>query len=89
MVTPRRRKFAFLALCVSAAAGLVAGCERNDMMNQPRHEPLEQSDFFADKQSSRPIVPGTIARGTRPFPELVHCGTYPSQSEALAVLRLD
>lgn len=64
MVTLRRPRRAakLLALCV-AAAGFVSGCERNDMMNQPRHEPLEQSDFFADKQSSRPMVPGTIARG--------------------------
>ena len=51
-----------LAACLVGAAAL-CGCERNDMMNQPRHEPMEESNFFADKQSSRPIVPGTIARG--------------------------
>jgi len=62
MITRRPRTAKFLALCLSAV-GLVAGCERNDMMNQPRHEPMEESNFFADKQSSRPIVPGTIARG--------------------------
>jgi cytochrome c1 len=52
-----------LAVCLGAAAAALAGCERNDMMNQPRHEPMEESNFFADKQSSRLIVPGTIARG--------------------------
>jgi len=50
-----------IALAVLAAG--FAGCERNDMMNQPRHEPMEESKFFADGQSSRPIMPGTIARG--------------------------
>jgi mono/diheme cytochrome c family protein len=41
---------------------VAAGCERNDMHNQPRHEPLEPSSFFADGQSSRPQVAGTVAR---------------------------
>jgi mono/diheme cytochrome c family protein len=41
----------------------LAGCERNDMHNQPKHEPLEASTFFADGMSSRPMVAGTIARG--------------------------
>ena len=40
-----------------------AGCERNDMHNQPKHEPHEPSAFFADGQSSRPLVTGTVARG--------------------------
>jgi mono/diheme cytochrome c family protein len=47
--------------CVLLSA--LAGCERNDMMNQPKHKPMELSTFYADGQSSRPIVPGTIARG--------------------------
>jgi mono/diheme cytochrome c family protein len=42
---------------------LAIGCERNDMHNQPRLEPLEASTFFDDGQSSRPMVPGTVARG--------------------------
>jgi mono/diheme cytochrome c family protein len=58
----RRRCSLLIGVCLGAAA-LVAGCERNDMMNQPRHEPLEESKFFPDGMSSRPIVPGTIARG--------------------------
>jgi mono/diheme cytochrome c family protein len=57
----RRLFLAAAAGCCLAAAG--AGCERNDMHNQPRHEPMEQSNFFADGQSSRPLVAGTIARG--------------------------
>jgi len=39
-----------------------AGCHQ-DMQNQPRYEPLEQSDFFANDMASRPLVAGTVARG--------------------------
>ncbi|MGX2040420.1 c-type cytochrome [Methylocaldum sp. MU1018] len=37
------------------------GCER-DMADQPKYEPLEASSFFADGQSARPLVAGTVAR---------------------------
>jgi mono/diheme cytochrome c family protein len=50
-----------LALVLAAAAGL-AGC-RQDMHQAPRYDPLEASDFFADRRASRPLVPGTVARG--------------------------
>jgi hypothetical protein len=33
------------------------------MHDQPRYEPLEASGFFADGRASRPLVPGTVARG--------------------------
>ena len=33
------------------------------MQNQPRFKPLRKSDFYADGRSSRPLVPGTVARG--------------------------
>jgi hypothetical protein len=39
----------------------VGGCA--DMKDQARHEPLEESTFFADGRSSRPLVDGTVARG--------------------------
>lgn len=35
----------------------------DDMRNQPRYEPYERSEFFADGRSSRPPVEGTVARG--------------------------
>ena len=51
-------------LCMTALLlAALSGCERNDMHNQPRHEPMEASTFFADGQSSRPQVAGTVARG--------------------------
>lgn len=43
---------------------VLAGCERNDMHNQPREEAYEASDFFADGKSARPIIQGTVAVGT-------------------------
>ena len=39
-----------------------AGC-RQDMHDQPKYEPLEASTFFPDGRASRPLVPGTVARG--------------------------
>lgn len=47
-------------------AGLLAvaaaGCH-TDMWVQPKEMPQDESTFFADKLSSRPLVPGTVARG--------------------------
>jgi cytochrome c5 len=48
---------------------LLAGCQQK-MANQPRYDPLESSDFFADGMSARPRVANTVARGelsTDPF----------------------
>jgi mono/diheme cytochrome c family protein len=52
------------ALCgaLLAAASLGIGC-RQDMHDQPRLDPLQGSDFFADGRGARPLVAGTVARG--------------------------
>lgn len=42
---------------------LLAGC-RQQMADQPKYTPMEASRFFADGQSARPLVPGTVPRGT-------------------------
>ena len=47
-----------LALCV-----FLAGC-RQDMHNQPKYRGLRASAFFTDGSSARPLVEGTVARGT-------------------------
>jgi len=41
---------------------LLFGC-RQRMSVQPKYDPLEPSDFFADGMSARPRIPGTVARG--------------------------
>ncbi len=42
------------------------GCSacRQDMHNQPKYRGLRASAFFADGSSARPLVEGTVARGT-------------------------
>jgi hypothetical protein len=44
------------------------------MFDQPRYEPLEQSDFFDDGRASRPLVPGTIPYGAAPTDNVLHIG---------------
>jgi hypothetical protein len=48
-------------ICLLAAVFL-CGC-RQDMHDQPRYKPLAATDFFGDRRSARPDVPGTVARG--------------------------
>ncbi|MCC6849600.1 MAG: cytochrome c [Deltaproteobacteria bacterium] len=59
------------------AAGLallvLPGC-RQDMHDQPKYQPLEESHFFEDGRASRPRVPGTVARGRRDDDELLVSG---------------
>ncbi len=58
--TPLARRIG-IALALAAA---MAGCRKRDSMrNQPRQNPLDESTFFADGKSARPVVPGTIAVG--------------------------
>ena len=56
---------ALLAALAAAGVSVAAGCYREDMNNQPRHEPHEESDFFADGQASRPLVAGTVPHDKR------------------------
>ncbi len=63
----RSREFGGGRLRSEAALALVAlfalvGC-RQDMHDQPRLEPYEVSDFFADGVGARLPVEGTVARG--------------------------
>ena len=46
-------------VCLAA----VSAC-RQDMHNQPKYRPLDATTFFADGSSARPLVEGTVARGT-------------------------
>lgn len=57
------------AAVLLAALLTLAAC-RQKMHNQPRYDPYEPSDFFADGMSARPRISGTVARGelvTDPF----------------------
>jgi mono/diheme cytochrome c family protein len=37
---------------------------RQQMADQPRYDPYEPSEFFSDGRSARPLVAGTVPRGT-------------------------
>ena len=55
----------FTAACCAAAALLLAGCSlKQDMALQPKYRPLAPSDSFGDGRSERPLVEGTVARGS-------------------------
>ncbi len=49
-------------LAISLLPAMTLGCRR-DMFNQPRYNPLSSSNFFTNGAGSRPLVPGTVARG--------------------------
>lgn len=51
-----------VALALVTCGLLLLGC-RQQMGVQPRYDPLEPSAFFADGQSARHRVSGTVARG--------------------------
>jgi len=55
-------RYALAYLLAATALLLLAGC-RADMQNQPYQRPLQESAFYADKRSARPLVEGVVARG--------------------------
>lgn len=55
-----------------------AGC-RQDMHDQPRYEPLEPSELFADGTSARTPVDGTVAWGrdpSQPDPDVLRADVH-------------
>jgi hypothetical protein len=68
--TPRLVGCVWLIFCAS----LTVGCAQN-MRDQSRIKPYEQSEFFPDGESARPLVPGTVARGELRTDEHFYTGT--------------
>ncbi len=64
------RSSALLLLSVSL---LVGGC-RSELYDMEYGEPLEKSEFFADKRMSRPLVEGTVPRGHEDADDLMYRG---------------
>jgi mono/diheme cytochrome c family protein len=64
------KKYILLSAALVASA---IGCHQ-DMYNQPRYEALEQSDFFDDGRTSRPLVPGTVEYGAKPADDVLFTG---------------
>jgi mono/diheme cytochrome c family protein len=63
----------FTGAALLTLSGALAGC-RQDMHDQPRYEPYERTDFYADHRSSREPVAGTVARGQLHEDELLETG---------------
>jgi mono/diheme cytochrome c family protein len=64
------------ALGVALASALLlsaAGCH-TDMYEQPKYRPLEETSFFSDGDSSRPLPADTVARGQASGDELLTTG---------------
>ena len=61
----------FLLLLI--ALSVLSAC-RLDMHTQPKYKPLEQSSFFDDGRSARPVVPGTVTRGHLRIDEHLYTG---------------
>lgn len=63
-----------LSLALAVAALVTLGACRQDMHDQPRVEPLGESDFFADGSGARPIPAHTVARGGLKEDRALHTG---------------
>ncbi len=60
-------------LLAIATMAFMTSCRR-DMQDQPKYKPLQQSRFFPDGRSARPIPANTIARGEMNDDDAVHSG---------------
>jgi mono/diheme cytochrome c family protein len=63
MFRGRRGAFTLCLLLLALAACQRTGPSFQSMGRQPKYDPLEPSDFFADGMTARPRIPGTVARG--------------------------
>ena len=52
---------------------------RQDMHDQPKYEPLQESHFFSDHRSSRPLIEGTVAQGQLKTDKHLHTGKRAGQ----------
>jgi mono/diheme cytochrome c family protein len=66
----------------------LSGCQQQ-MASQPSYRPLEASSFFADGQSSRPLVRGTVARGHLELDWHLYTGRIPGSNEKAEAARTD
>ncbi len=63
-MAPRVHARVLAAVAAGYALFVLPGC-RQDMHDQPKYQPLEESRFFDDGRASRPRLAGTVARGRR------------------------
>jgi mono/diheme cytochrome c family protein len=71
-MSPLRRSRLFGA-ALALVVGSAAAC-RQDMHDQPKYKPFRESELFEDGRSARPLVQGTVARGTLREDEVLFTG---------------
>lgn len=71
----------FVACLALAALACLPACQQ-DMATQPSVRPDEASEFFADGRGSRPVVPGTVARGHLRGDRHLFTGLRPADAKA-------
>jgi mono/diheme cytochrome c family protein len=64
-----------LSITMLALLLALTACRKQDMADQARQDPMDESKFFADGQSARPLVDGTVARGHRSIKEVLFAVT--------------
>jgi mono/diheme cytochrome c family protein len=68
-------------LVIVLGVGLWSGCQQK-MAVQPSYRPLVRSKFFADGRASRPLVAGTISRGSTELEPSLVSGRKPAKASA-------
>lgn len=64
----------FAKLSLALVGAIATGCH-TDMWAQPKiHEPYQESKFYADGSTARPLVEGTVARGHLRLDEAFYTG---------------
>lgn len=76
------------AALLFALLGVLASACEQQMADQPRYEPLEASDFFADGRASRPAIPGTVAQGQPRENDVLYSGKVDGQAAAAIPLEV-
>jgi hypothetical protein len=84
----RFKQFGMVAIVLVVACN-VAAC-RQQMAEQPYARPLQSQNFFDDGMASRPVEPGTVARGSLAESDAVNTGKFqgkPADAVPLPVTR--
>lgn len=67
------KKIKTYGILAGLLAVFMAGCT-NDMKDQPKFEPYEETSFFPDHRSQRPLIDGVVARGELNEDEVFYTG---------------
>jgi mono/diheme cytochrome c family protein len=74
-------------LLMISLAGTLTGCQQK-MAEQPAYRPLEESAFFSDKMSARPLPTGVVPRGPLQVAEPLYSGLSARPASPAAAVAL-